>query len=227
MVVCGRPELPCDVCLSAFRARKGGFPCCHILNGWNCTDDFGLKSRRMEMNLQETWKVKIFPNTSFGNFHALMDSNLLTIWKLTMLVHIHLKPDIYPKASFWYFLLFQMWSIHLQSEFARSFEESYQLHSSIKILNITKGKFWHFKLFWLWIMHRDIRIWWKDEEPYILTTCLWNLNNSRRQYVQFFRSLKKHLQFSIWCEDEEPFVLPICIWTIVSNVMYALTSPIL
>ena len=98
--------------------------------------EFSIKSKALHM--------KIFPNTSFGNSHALIDSNLLKIWRLLMLAHIHLKSEIYPKASFGYFSLFQMWSMHLQSEFARSFEESYNCIHESNLLNITKGKFWLF-----------------------------------------------------------------------------------
>ena len=87
--------------------------------------------------------MKIFPKASFGNSHALTDFNLLKIWRLIMLAHIHLKPEPYHKASFWYFLLFQMWSMHLQNEFAGSFEESYHLHSCIKIWIIPNGQYFN------------------------------------------------------------------------------------
>ena len=51
--------------------------------------------------------MKIFPKASFGNSHALTDFNLLKIWRLIMLAHIHLKPEPYHKASFWYFYCFK------------------------------------------------------------------------------------------------------------------------
>ena len=97
-------------------AWEGGFPCCHYYNGWNFTDDFGLKSRRMKLifNKHEKYKsefstrlnalhMKIIPKTSFGIFNALIVSNLLKIWRPIMLAHIHWKPELYTKASVLYF----------------------------------------------------------------------------------------------------------------------------
>ena len=46
-----------------------------------------------------------------------------------------------------------MWSMHIQSEFVGSFEESYHLHPNIKIWNVPKNNFWYFKWICLWVLY--------------------------------------------------------------------------
>ena len=151
--------------------------------------EFSIKSNALHM--------KIFPNTSFGNFHALIDS----CWK---------SEDSYCLLAFIWNLKYTLRQVfgtfHCFKCEACTYRANLLEVLKNHINNIHESRFWILPKVSYgisnnvdWIMHKYIRIWWKDEEPYVLTTCFWNLNNPQRQVLVLhwfcMQSMRQHVQF--------------------------------
>ena len=142
---------------------------------------FSIKSNALHM--------KIFPNTSFGNFHALIDS----CWK---------SEDSYCFLAFLWNLKYTLRQVfgtfHCFKCEACIYRANLLEVLKNHINNIHESRFWilpkasfgisnNFDL----IMHKDIWIWWKDGEPYVFE----NLNYSQRQVLVLQMIL--HVNFAL------------------------------